>query len=84
MPTFADVLRNLRTEAGWTQQQLADKSGIPISSIRGHEQGQRVPSWASVVKLAKALGVSTDAFAECDEVKGEDEPPAKMPKRPKK
>ena len=48
---------------------LARKAGVPLASLRGHEQGQRLPSWASVVKLAKALGHSTDVFAECDEVK---------------
>jgi transcriptional regulator with XRE-family HTH domain len=66
---FMDTLRELRHEAGLTQEALALKSGIPISSLRQHEQGVRIPSWASVVKLAKALGVSTDAFADCDEVK---------------
>jgi transcriptional regulator with XRE-family HTH domain len=66
---FKDVLQNLRKEAGLTQQQLAKRAGLPVGSLRGHEQGQRIPSWPSVVKLAKALGVSTDAFAGCDEVK---------------
>jgi transcriptional regulator with XRE-family HTH domain len=68
---FKDLLKDLRTSAGLTQQQLAVIAGIPLPSLRGHEQGQRVPSWASVVKLARALGVSTDVFAECDEVKSE-------------
>jgi transcriptional regulator with XRE-family HTH domain len=75
---FQDVLKELRRQAGLTQAELAEKSGIPLPSLRGHEQGQRVPSWASVVRLAKALAVSTDAFSDCDEV----QPPA--PKKPKK
>lgn len=65
---FNDVLRDLRDKAGLTQQQLANKAGVPLASLRSHEQGQRIPSWASVVRLARALGVSTDAFADCDEV----------------
>jgi transcriptional regulator with XRE-family HTH domain len=65
---FKDVLQKLRKEAGLTQEQLADKAEMPLPSLRGHEQGQRIPSWPSVVKLAKALGVSTEAFAGCDEV----------------
>jgi transcriptional regulator with XRE-family HTH domain len=68
---FKDVLRDLRARAGLTQQQLAEKARIPLPSLRGHEQGQRVPSWASVVKLARALDVSTDAFSDCEEVKEE-------------
>ena len=82
---FKDLLRDLRKSAGLTQEQLALKAGIPVTSLRGHEQGQRIPSWASVVKLARALGVSTDVFSECDEVKapepekprGRRKPPAK-------
>ena len=75
---FNELLRDLRSKAGLTQEQLADKAGIPLPSLRGHEQGQRVPSWASVVRLAKALGVSTDVFSECDEVR---KPSAKKPAR---
>ncbi len=81
---FKGVLKELRTKAGLTQEQLAQKAGIPLSSLRGHEQGQRVPSWASVVKLARALGVSTDAFADCDEVKEEEAPQPAAPRRPRK
>jgi transcriptional regulator with XRE-family HTH domain len=78
---FKDVLRDLRTKSGLTQEQLAGRAEIPLSSLRGHEQGQRIPSWASVVKLSKALGVSCDAFADCDEVKTEAtaEPPKREP-----
>ncbi len=75
---FMDLLRELRKKAGLTQEELAARAGIPLPSLRGHEQGQRVPSWASVVKLARALGVPADAFSDCDEVQAE----AKKPARP--
>jgi transcriptional regulator with XRE-family HTH domain len=65
---FKDTLRGLRLKAGLTQETLAQKAGIPLGSLRGHEQGQRIPSWASVVRLARALDVSTDAFSHCEEV----------------
>ena len=81
---FKDVLRELRTNAALTQQQLAERAGIPLPSLRGHEQGQRVPSWASVVKLARALKVSTDAFADCDEVAPDAPEPSKSRTRPRK
>jgi transcriptional regulator with XRE-family HTH domain len=66
---FKDVLIDLRKRAGLTQEALAAKAGLPVGSLRCHEQGQRLPSWVSVVKLARALGVLTDVLAECDEVK---------------
>jgi transcriptional regulator with XRE-family HTH domain len=78
---FAELLRELREKAGLTQQQLADKAGIPVTSLRNHEQGQRSPSWAAVVKLSKALGVTADTFSACDEVS---EPEKPAPKKPKK
>jgi transcriptional regulator with XRE-family HTH domain len=79
---FAEVLRELREKAGLTQQQLADRASLPVASLRSHEQGQRSPSWAAVVKLAKALGVTADTFSECDEVSKPEKPATK--KKPKK
>lgn len=79
---FAEVLKKLRTEAGMTQEQLAERAGIAISSLRNHEQGHRAPSWPAVVKLARALGVKADVFSECDEVK--EEQPASKPRKGKK
>ena len=80
---FAELLKELREKAGLTQQQLADRAGLPVTSLRNHEQGQRSPSWAAVVKLAKALGVTADTFSACDEV-SEPEKPAAPKKKPKK
>jgi transcriptional regulator with XRE-family HTH domain len=62
---FKEKLRELRLAAGLTQENLARKAGMTVASIRNHEQGQRSPSWLAVVKLAKALEVSTDVFSEC-------------------
>ena len=77
---FAELLRELRQKAGLTQQELADRADMPVSSLRGHEQGQRSPSWSAVVKLAKALGVTADTFSVCDEVNAPDKPAPKKPK----
>ncbi len=80
---FKELLRQLREKAGLTQQQLADKAGLPVGSLRSHEQGQRAPSWAAVVKLARALGVGADVFSECDEVAREEEEEKPAPKKGK-
>lgn len=81
---FMELLRDLREKAGLTQQQLAEKADIPIGSLRNHEQGQRLPSWAAVVKLARALGVSTDVFSVCDELSEPEPEPKPAPKKGKK
>jgi len=53
----------------------------------GHEYGlgRRRPSFSAVVKLAKALGVTCEAFAECDNIAGdEEEKPAPKKSKGKK
>ena len=61
---FGENLKRVREEKGWTQQKLADESGVPVSTLRGYEQGQRSPTWEAVVSIAEALGVSLDVFRE--------------------
>lgn len=49
----------LRSEMGWTQQQLADVSGVSAGQIRRIEAGQtRSPQVLTLAALARALGVS--------------------------
>ena len=52
--TFADKLRQLRDAAGLTQEQMAERSGINLWTIRGYEQGRREPNWKGLLSLAKA------------------------------
>lgn len=75
--TFKELLKSLREKAGLTQEQVATAAGIPIGSYRNLEQGQRGPGWGTVVRLAKVLGVTADAFSVCDEVNEPDEAPTK-------
>lgn len=45
-----------------TQQQVADKIGIDKSTYCGYETGKRQPDPRRIVEIAKALGVSPNAF----------------------
>jgi transcriptional regulator with XRE-family HTH domain len=67
---FGARLRELRTEAGWTQAVLAERAGLEANSIARLERGEREPSWRTVVALVEALGVSVESFLK---------PPAKRP-----
>jgi transcriptional regulator with XRE-family HTH domain len=69
---FNEKLQELRRAAGLTQIQLAEASGLPLGSLRGYEQGQREPPWTVVFKLATALAVSVEAFADCVDVQAKD------------
>jgi transcriptional regulator with XRE-family HTH domain len=59
--TFADRLRALRLQAGITQYRLAKLSGLTNQGVSRLEKGGQ-PSWATVQKLAGALGVEVTAF----------------------
>jgi len=61
---FKDRLRELRTQASLSRQELADKAGLKQSVVRDLEQGVNKPTWPTVVALCQALGVLCDAFLE--------------------
>jgi len=45
-----------------TQKQLAEAAGLKEGGVRDLEQGRRMPSWETILALAKALGVDCTAF----------------------
>src|SRR5262245_29930418 len=59
---FAGRLRELRTEAGLTQEELAEKVGVKRDAIARWERGRREPRVSNVHALAEALGVDCTAF----------------------
>ncbi|HEY7424594.1 MAG TPA: helix-turn-helix transcriptional regulator [Gemmataceae bacterium] len=78
---FAQRLNKLRENAGLSQPDLADASGLPVESIRPYEQGRREPYWQVVFKLAAALGVDCTAFKDCIDAAPPEPPPAAKAKR---
>lgn len=54
------ILAELRKEAGLTQQELADRSGISAAMISGYEQGKNDPKLATLGKLLNGLGVGIE------------------------
>ncbi|MEU1226085.1 helix-turn-helix transcriptional regulator [Streptomyces sp. NPDC005828] len=59
MTELGSLLRELRSRAGLTQEQLAEKSGISVRTIRRLERGQRFDHRMTTVhRLADALGAS--------------------------
>src|SRR5437016_12504904 len=83
---FCERLQQLREKASLTQEQLAERSGVNLWTLRGYEQGRREPSWKAALSLAAALGVAAEAFADCEEGTAEDagqqdEPPRGRPRK---
>jgi transcriptional regulator with XRE-family HTH domain len=64
---FAQVLRQLREERGWSQEQLAEHADLNRSYLGEVERGCAVPSLLTVDKLAAALGISLSSLiARCE------------------
>src|SRR5262249_14193244 len=61
---FAGRLRGLAEGAGLTQQQLAERAGLTREGIAQLETGCREPAWKTALAVAKALGVSCEAFVQ--------------------
>ncbi len=53
-------LRRIREERGLTVEELAEKSGVSVTTIRVSERGQREPSDDTVARLAGPLGLTFD------------------------
>jgi transcriptional regulator with XRE-family HTH domain len=60
---MGEKIQQLREGRGLTQVQLAQRSGVPLGSLRNYEQGHRTPLLDQAAKLAKALGCSIDDIA---------------------
>ena len=50
-------IADARREGGWTQDEVAAKSGIDSSNIRKYENGRAMPNIHSLVRIAEALGI---------------------------
>lgn len=55
-------IKLIRRSRGMTQEQLAEASGIDISTIQRYEAGDRWPRLNNIVELAKALKVNETSF----------------------
>jgi len=59
---FSDKVRKLRKSKGWTQEELAVRTGLHRTYIGSIERGERNVSLINVEKIADALGVSVEAL----------------------
>lgn len=56
-------IKELRDEKGWTQQELADYSGVSIDSIKGYESKKtKNITTENLNKIAKAFGLNISNF----------------------
>lgn len=54
---FKDVVKQLRTERGWSQQEVADRLGVNKQTISQYERGIRKPLFDTAEVLADIFHV---------------------------
>lgn len=59
---FAARLRRLRQAARLTRTELATQCGLTRAAIWSLEKALRVPTWSTLLKLSKGLGVSLETL----------------------
>ena len=60
---LGEVIRELRLQRGWSQEELARRAKVSTSYIGHLERGARKgASWAVIVKLARAFGIPEEEF----------------------
>jgi len=55
-----NTVRELRTERGWTQAELAEKLGVSRNSINAIETGRYEPSLTLAIRIARMFGLSVE------------------------
>ena len=64
---IGDRLRDLRKRALLTQKELADKSGVGVTTIIRIERNQVEPQGSTIRKLAEALSVAPEELVKTEE-----------------
>src|SRR5437588_1950129 len=65
----------LREGAGLSRSELARRAGVPVSTLRNWEGDRGMPGLPASARLAEALGVPVERFAEGVEDPQDEEPP---------
>ena len=58
----SEMIKALRSERGWSQEQMAEKLGVSRQAITKWETGVGTPDIENLAAIAQLFGVSTDAL----------------------
>lgn len=77
--SVSDRLKIVRTDAGLSQKELAEKLGMPLRTYGSYERGERDISTAILLNICKALNVSSDYLLGRDDGSNKQLPNAPVP-----
>ena len=63
---LADKIIKLRKQFGWSQEELAEKTGVSRQSVSKWEGAQSIPDLNKIIGLADLFGVTTDFLLKDD------------------
>lgn len=67
MKNILETITKYRLERGWTEYQLAERSGLPQSTISSWYRKDMIPSVPSLEKICNAFGITlSQLFTEDD------------------
>lgn len=82
MKDILTAITTYREERGWTEYQLAERSGLPQSTISSWYRKNMVPTIPSLEKICAAFGITlSQLFAEGDSPVSLTEPQKKLLER---
>ncbi|MBR7082037.1 MAG: helix-turn-helix transcriptional regulator [Oscillospiraceae bacterium] len=58
MKDILSVITKYRVSRGWTEYQLAERSGLPQSTISSWYRKNMIPTIPSLVKICEAFGIT--------------------------
>lgn len=67
MAEIRNRVKELRSERGWTQQQLAEAVGVSRQSINSIERDRYVPSLLLALTFARVFGCATEEIFELED-----------------
>ena len=62
MTDILEIIKRNRETRGWSEYQLAERSGLPQSTISSWYKKSMTPSFASLEKICDAFGVTLSQF----------------------
>lgn len=57
---FGKIIRELRSQKGWSQEQFADEVGVHRTYIGAVERGEQNIALDNIERIAKRLGISIE------------------------
>ena len=62
MTDILGIIKTQREARGWSEYQLAERSGLPQSTISSWYKKDMTPSFASLEKISDAFGITLSQF----------------------